>query len=140
MAFKKSKLAELVKKEAKLLKKYATKTELRKLNVLHLNPSHTEKCVYGLMTGNCTSDRAHELISKCAPKTYAGAYKRGFTFVYSLPKLNGKINPEKRDEHSFRSWSPIEVYILNNKYEEKAELTKNLIDYLKGNRKTLIFK
>lgn len=123
-------LTALVKKEAKNLKKFATKKELGRLNFSELDPASIEHCIYGQATGNCFSKRALILMEKCAPKMYRGQSTDDV-------KINGKFNYEKRSTGSFFCvhWSPIEVFISMDKNKEDAN--KKLIDYLKGNSKTL---
>lgn len=55
-------------KELRNIKKYATNEEVGKLlvHIDELDGNQSAKCVYGLMTGSCFSDRAEELIDKCA--------------------------------------------------------------------------
>lgn len=55
-------LKEDVRKEAENLRVHATKEELGKLNLKYLDPNITVRCYYGLMTGECDSPRASELI------------------------------------------------------------------------------
>jgi hypothetical protein len=59
-------LKEDVRKEAEALRVHATKEELGRLDFEQLQPSHEDQCIFGLMTGNCYSKRAAELINICA--------------------------------------------------------------------------
>lgn len=63
-------LKELVIKEAQNLRKFAYKSELARLSAEHIDAEHSEKCVYGQMTGDCFSNRANNLIIKCCEKVY----------------------------------------------------------------------
>lgn len=94
------------------IKKHATPEEISKLDIDNLDPSSSYGCIYGLMTGNCNSDRAYELIKLCATSTLSWslhAFKedyitsrppRGFSgnsytcleaCIYSFPLNNPEI-------------------------------------------------
>jgi len=53
-----------VRKELKYLRTHATKTEINRLKIEKLRPTDSSACIYGLMTGDCQSNRAAELYSK----------------------------------------------------------------------------
>ena len=55
-------------KEIENIRKYATKEEKGKLDAETFDGSMENTCVYGQMTGSCSSDRAKELIAKCIDK------------------------------------------------------------------------
>lgn len=128
-------LKQLVKKEAKALLTHATKEERESLDFNNLDPDHKSRCIYGQMTGRCTSKRASQLIRKSCEKVYrfgeAGPIDEDAV-------LSGK--PRKNRNDNLHSWlpepleyfSPIEVYILN-----PGAKNKELIEYLRGERKTL---
>jgi hypothetical protein len=59
-------LKEDVRKEAEALKIHATKEEREKLNFKDLFPESIYQCIYGQMTGSCSSIRAANLIESCA--------------------------------------------------------------------------
>lgn len=65
------KLKELVVDEALKLRKYATKEEKERLDFETMICTETG-CIYGQMTGNCYSERALLLKSKCA-KPYSAS-------------------------------------------------------------------
>lgn len=108
-------LKEDVRKEAEALRVHATKEELGRLSIELLNPHHVSKCVYGLMTGACDSDRAIDLISLCAPTMYKG----GDDELLPVGKAAASMIPHY--------YSPIEGYIL-----EPEARNANLIAFLKG--------
>lgn len=110
-------LKEDVRKEAEALRVHATKEERERLCLELLDPAHTEKCYYGLMTGECDSSRSVELISKCTQKFYHVGSKGPF------PADRGFIT---------NRWSPIEAY--GTLPEAK---NANLISYLRGETDTL---
>lgn len=56
------------KRELTNIKKNATVDEIQRL-IEHINildGLYNDKCIYGLMTGNCHTSRASELITECA--------------------------------------------------------------------------
>lgn len=62
------KLKKLVVKEALNLIKYATKQEIRNLNLKTLDVCDSYKCIYGQLTGDYFSDRSIFLRNKCVKK------------------------------------------------------------------------
>jgi hypothetical protein len=92
---------------------HATKEELGRLDFEVLDPNHPERCIFGLMTGECDSDRASELIQLC-------------TKVF-LKNKDCSDEIEVTDKFKKWKWSPIEVYIMRP--EARNE---NLIAFLKG--------
>ncbi len=130
---KKFKYPALVKKEAKNLRKLATPEELNQLNFDVLNPQSEYRCVYGLMTGHCFSDRANLLISECAPRVYIHTPEAESDNSILAKKLNGKLKePRKEMIH----WSPIETFIYKLK-NQKSGANERLVKYIKGEIKTL---
>lgn len=106
-----------VKKEAEALRVHATQEERGRLDMENLNPNQVTKCVYGLLTGSCMSERAIELINKCAPVWYTSRSLGELSIVYSYNQSR---------------WSPIEAYI-----QQEEARNANLIAYLKGETDTL---
>jgi hypothetical protein len=132
-------LKEDVKKEAEALRVHATKEELGSLNLDQLFPESIYKCIYGLMTGNCSSVRAAMLINTCACRYVKDAclteiQEQGFERIQK--KVNGAnvVNfvKERTEGPYTRHYSAIEAYILLP--EARNE---NLIAYLKGETETL---
>ena len=109
-----------VRKEAEALKVHATKEELGRLNIEDLDPASTIRCYYGLMTGECDSPRASELIQKCTA-IYLDGPPRELDTVGITSEF-----------HEYR-WSPIEYYI-----GLPDAKNANLIAYLKGETETLV--
>ena len=126
-------LIDLVRKEAKNIKTHATEEELNKLRFGMLDSSSIRYCVYGQMTTDCYSDRANELIVKCATRVYKSELTSATNM---LQYLNGK--PKPVPSRRFVYHSPIEVFIMNKYSTDKQR--KNLIAYLKGQKKILILK
>lgn len=117
MTYTKKQFLEDVAKEARALKKHATPEELDKLDFSNLWPNDVTLCVYGQMTGYCDSPRASELIKICANKFFIDS---SGDFIY------------EKEFEEFR-WSPLERYITHDDAQNK-----NLIAFLKGERKDLV--
>jgi hypothetical protein len=127
-------IQELVKKEASKLKEYATQEELEQLDFNTLRPYVSYNCIYGQMTGSCYSDRANELILKCAERVYIRTPHTTFSDgVLAYQTLNGGPHPitDNRGRCEFYH-SPIEVYVILNKENSTTVNNKMLIDYLQG--------
>lgn len=138
--YPKARFFEEVKKEASLLRKHARKSELNRLNLSALDPVNRCKCVYGQMAGECRSERAIELITKCCHRFIEAGngiddlteYSRDERTTYR--NLQKFINGAKSKQPSRVTYlSSIESYILLR----NAKL-KNLIAYLKGEREDLV--
>jgi hypothetical protein len=136
------KLQALVKEEATALRHFATENELKKLNFDHLNSQNRTDCVYGQIAGDCTNERALDLIRKCAGKCFLS---NGRTPERSI--MNSAVNPGKltsKERYSIGAtrpygfFSPIECFIdiLEN---QKNGNNRRLISYLKGETDTLEF-
>jgi hypothetical protein len=131
-------LKEDVRKEAEALKIHATKEERGKLNIKRLQPETRYGCIYGGMTGDCDSDRAIELISKCACRfivdnSFTEIEEEGFERIRK--KVNGvKVDDLQDKRHGSKQahYSAIEAYILL----PDAKNT-NLIAYLRGETEML---
>lgn len=130
-------LLQLVSKEAKSLKKYAYKKELKKLNFKNFSSSNIFKCIYGQMTGDCFSDRASELIYKCAARIYKSGEDE--EKVSAGVTLNGKPPQKGRGFYSRNFWSPIEVFVDIDKNRKNGN-NEMLIKFLKNEAKVLKFK
>lgn len=121
------KLKQRVLEEATLLKQHATPEEIHKLDVDWIDPTNFEQCIYGQMTGNCYSERAHELLAKCAVWPYSieldGYVKTQMGVTRWMNFRNGSSN----------GFSPIEYYIYN-----RPDKIPVLVNYLKGNRELTI--
>ena len=148
MSYTKKKFLEDVAKEAEALKEHATKEEISKLSIAILDPTHSEKCLYGLMTGNCYSERASELIFKSCTRYF---HNPGIVFGNSrlnFSRIRQKVNGSSIDgvdngrqlgklrlgsvgDESY--YSAVEIYIT-----AKDARPKNLISFLKGERKDLV--
>lgn len=147
MTYTKKQFIEDVKKEARALRRHATKREISQLSFEDLSPSSKYRCVYGLMTGNCFSERAAELIHACCKRYFISSTEDGDSIGDSaeLGKVTRNVNGKKvpgvenatdlcihRNHWTFHL-SSIEAYIM-----QPSAKNKNLIDYLKGNRNDLV--
>jgi hypothetical protein len=105
-------------KEAEALRIHATKEERERLDLKRMDPTDPERCYYGLMTGECDSDRASELIQKC-------------TTVFLI---NTHYENEVEVSEGFKKYkySPIEYYIGLPKARNA-----NLISFLRGETELL---
>ena len=147
--YTKKQFIEDVKKEARPLRKHATKEELGKLSVVLLNPFSGESCIYGLTTGGCFSKRAATLIHACCKRFFKsrvnGSSLENETtennFAYRTA-VNGKKIPgvqtsqqlfNHRNQFRNYHYSSIEAYIM---FEWAKK--DNLIAYLKGETNKLI--
>lgn len=120
------KLKQLVLDELFLLKQHATSEEISCLSEIEIDPENAERCIYGAMTGDCFSERAHELLSKCA-KPYSKNLSK-FT-----PTKMGVEKWIKIREINETFFSPIEYYIY-----QREENIPFLTDYLLGKRELTI--
>ena len=124
--------------EAIALKQHATKEELDRLDFITVNAYSIVSCIYGQMTGSCHSDRAIELINKCAVSFIATSFPLGLGDVQGINDFCNNIipNSDEAKAHNIngrtRYFSPIEVYIVLANSNKKA-----LIDFLQGKTKSL---
>lgn len=135
-------LIELVTDEATKLKENATHLEKNRLNFKEFDAVSKERCIYGQMTGYCYSERAYELIRKCAVRIY-DTHKTWFNSD-TIGYLNGAPSKLKTPENRGEFYhSPIELFVLIMlKHGQKLNWFKNnkiLIDYIKGERSDLTF-
>jgi len=133
MAIRKEKLKELVKEEAKKLRKHATREELYKLNFGNLVPSSQFSCIYGQLTGNCFSNRATDLIEECCDRVYERSSEITDSAMNSA--ILGK-SPKRLQRYLY--FSPIEIFI--HRPENKTTNNAHLIAYLKGETRKLNFE
>lgn len=136
MAYTKKQFLTDVAEEAKALKENATKEEINRLNFGTFDPGDNRHCIYGQITGNCSSKRAIELIGSGCIRYIENPFKRKINFEDVKKKVNGSnaACANKRGELvSIKYLSVIETYI----YLPEAK-PKNLIAYLKGERKDLV--
>ena len=147
MAVDKSTLIKLVRQEAKNIKENATKQEIERLKIKSLDPSNTEGCIYGQMTGNCYSERANALIVKCATKVYKSLGTRPLDDVELSEKHTGLVKQLAVIHRDGLFHSPIEIFIYQQGYDVNFNVDRSpkgnisrLINYLQGKTKTLTIK
>lgn len=102
--------------EARLLAIHATKKEKKRLVAVTVIPSHYAKCIYGRMTGDCFSERAHELISECAKAPF-----------YASIEYTTTRNMTNVLDSDLRYFTAIEVVIYRN-----PELIPELVKIIKA--------
>jgi len=91
-----------LKAELKNLKKNATAKELRKLSRMKkLYPNDSDLCLYGVMTGNCWSERAEKLIRECC------------TYVSNSDTEKLKTEKLKKETRRPGFYSPFEVMLFH---------------------------
>ena len=117
-----------VRDEIEHIKKEATPKEINNLVLSRFDPHMPSSCIYGLMTGRCSSDRALEL----TPKKY-GDVGRAHDFYENIRGVETFTDLIEYgtffDEALF---TPLEVYITL----KDAKWT-NVIYYLKGEKSEL---
>lgn len=136
MTYTKEQFLKDVAAEAKALREHATKEELGRLQLHALDPMHTDYCVYGLMTGDCQSDRACDLIGNCCQRFFVNeGVQLPKTVTTILKRVNGKKLKSVKEDRAFaiNHLSAIEVYIGQSNAQNK-----NLIAYLRGEREDLV--
>lgn len=125
-------LKEDVRKEAEALRVHATKEELNKLDFENLDYADKTRCIYGLMTGDCFSQRSAELINNCAI-THFEELPDTLDEVVGYVTEKGKYFLDKRTDPWVQStFSAIEAYICLPEARNA-----NLIAYLRGETETL---
>ena len=120
-------LEQLVIEEATNLKQYATAAELDRLNLKLMSGDSKSHCIYGQMTGSCTSERAAYLIKLCATRVYnATEYN---TFDGELNGAPKKVEPHNRLNHYV---SPIEMLVFRYKpfFSKTSTKVNKLVAFL----------
>lgn len=80
------------RREIEKLRERATPRELSKLSIGNLEPDQNHRCIYGLMTGDCFSARAIDLIVQCASRSVS-CQRVGYldSIVHQPPRTKMKI-------------------------------------------------
>jgi len=110
------------------IKRLATKKEIANLNFSRFQHWHSSNCIYGQMTGECSSPRARRIM----PKTFedivgdwcsgaGGSHKYGF---------------ERQKFEKGKTFTALEKYL----YMCPKTTHKHIIDFLKGKEKKLVIK
>jgi hypothetical protein len=139
MSYTFEQLKEDVRKEAEALKIHATKEERERLDYNKLHPESIRKCIYGLMTGDCTSVRSAALIETCACRYVKDACLTSISedgFARIQKRINGSsvegFSKERTGDIVLRHYSAIEAYILLPEANNES-----LISFLRGETETL---
>lgn len=131
-------MIDLAKREAKSLRTLLMPSEKAKLNFDNLNAFSQHNCIYGLATGNCNSLRAQELIQASCQRVYS--VKQVMESSLKEAKLNGKpiiiLDKQDKERRDCQWMSSLELLIMEEDYENN----KNLLNYIKGVKKTLQIK
>ena len=119
---KESEFLAMVQEELDTIKVNATKKEIKNLDFNGFLHHSSTDCIYGQMTGKCDSRRAKEIF----PKKYDGidggyGYYDGYRPFRTQDYVHGT------------NFTQLEKYL----YMVKKPQHKNLIQYLKGERKTI---
>ena len=145
---RKSEFLKDVLHEIKTIRDNATKSEIENLEDA-LDGSSKRGCVYGQLTGSCTSHRAKELMDKACIRVVhyrIGGKRLGLisslfehrtneTFLDIRKFINGENESQMWDsngDRNFEYYSALEVYILL-----KGANLNGVLEYLKGNINTL---
>lgn len=114
------------RKELRNIKREATPEELGEL-LVHINDLdgiNTTKCVYGLMTGDCYSERAIHLIKKCTANGYL------IDISYGAIKNTGIESIDVTDILTYntsRNYSCLEAYLSYNEIKDRNSLSKAFV-------------
>ncbi len=130
-----------VRYEVEMLRQHATDDEKENLVFRFFDPDNFQQCIYGLMTGDCRSHRAQELMDKSCirvmdiPKqTFTSNSLNNSSFNDPRFVINGKYSGQTwKDDESYKNrrdmrfLSALEGYI----YLKDAK-NRNVLDYIKG--------
>lgn len=137
-----------VAKEVEALREHATDEEKERLDFYNFNPRTVRGCIYGQMTRDCESERAHELMNlSCVRQmNIKNGSKVGTTdltdktFTEIAHFVNGDYDEKTWDKNShgfltrtFAYLSALEGYI-----NLKDAKNKNVIAYIKGETDKLV--
>ncbi len=128
-----------VRTEVEGLKANATPYEISRLDLFTFDPDSKIDCIYGQMTGVCTSRRAKVLMdASCVRVTSSCNALNSKTFDEVSDQINGDYTGQTWYEewgNLYRKYdylSMVEMYIFL-----KGASPKNIMDYLKGEVETL---
>ena len=118
----------------------ATEEELSQLysKITELDGTVTRRCVYGVMTGDCNSDRAQELMDVSAKKWYKAVTDIDGKSIYGLTYLENpwrKINSESMYDRSSIALSALERQLARETQSDSYYnriATGELVDYMKA--------
>lgn len=128
-------LIKLVKEEAQKLREHTTQEEKAHLEADMFEGNNGQRCIYGLLTGNCYNSRATELIGLCCERVYNT--RNGWLPDIDYAILNGKPNGT-RNRDSVEYFSPIEVLVGDDASYTTMKNAGPIIAYIKGETDELI--
>lgn len=101
---------EAAKQELALLKQHISRTEqLKLIESTQVDCESILRCIYGIMTGSCFSERAQELIERCAVASYRIIKQVVEEEDTELELVSDK---KKRHEWGFQYYTAIEVMLM----------------------------
>ena len=126
--------------EIENIKKFATKEQVMRLSIEKVFPFSPDRCIYGLMTGNCFSDEAQQLIYKCCSRVGGGIpdedddsfYQEAFGIDDCKIKKPSKKDIIVEVTSEMRRFSFLEIYIAY-----LPQQCENIVRYLKGKTERL---
>lgn len=125
-----------VRHEIEMLKQNATESEIARLNINSLNANDINLCIYGQMTGDCTSLRAKDLMDKSCKRVFSRTFKirTAIQLDALIPNVNGNYESQDWDIYGreLDYLSALEGYI----YATDAK-NAEIISYLKDETTTL---
>lgn len=132
-----------VKKEAAAIKLRATPEELARIHIDTFDPTDYKYCIYGQMTGDCTSLRAADLILACCPRYIKNGIDVNSFENFGDPvreangdRIGGVNNGNDLRSHrlgtTLEHISALEAYIL-----VPGAHADQIVAYLKGETETL---
>lgn len=122
-----------VRTEVEALKTNAKPSELARLNFESFNPRKQDRCIYGQITGDCSSSRAKELMDKGCVRVTKGISGVEALHHEDFKNIKENINGEYTGQGWHSGWreythlSMVETYICLN-----GAKPENIIKYLKG--------
>lgn len=111
--------------ELQNIKNNATQEEISKLNLYEFNPTISDGCIYGQLTGNCFSRRSRELMELGSVKSFSEDLDSFNNIKMSRPKI---INSA-----SSRAFTALEFYICH----VPKNMHTSMFQFLKGEIETI---
>ena len=140
---KKADFLQAVMHEINMLKQHAAPEELSKMDFGKLDGGYATTCIYGQITGDCTTRRAKELMdASCIRVMDFNFPHRGIDIDDPHFNINGAYTGQSwspfeegydKTYRSYRYMSVLEAYIIT-----KDAKNEEVIKYLKGEIDTLI--
>lgn len=106
-----------VMNELNVIKTNATQEEISRLDPSTFNAGVGNLCIYGQMTGSCSSRRAKEIF----PKVYAG--------IRGVESSSNPYTFKNQNYQEGNNYTSLEKYLIMTSHSKCLEI----IEYLKGN-------